>query len=246
MDWYEFFDISERFMEIINPISAEKLLRIGEVMGFEEGDRIVDFGCGFAEPLALWAEEFGIGGVGIDLREYAVERARAKMAERDLADRIEIVQGNAAEYEFEKGAFDAATCIGASFIWGGWRETIRGMRGAVADGGRLAIGECYWLTDEVPPEYAEVQTAPSGEHELLDGAREEGFDVEYVVRASHDDWDRYESSNWRSFLAWIEENPEHPDRQAVIDRLHSDQDEYSRYARQYVGWAIYVLKPQSY
>jgi SAM-dependent methyltransferase len=245
MEWYEFFDISERFMEIINPISAEKLLKVGQVMGFGEGDRIIDFGCGFAEPLALWAEEFGIGGIGIDLREYAVERARAKMAERGLADRIEIVSGNAAEYEFEKGTFDAATCIGATFIWGGWRESIRAMREAVADGGRLAIGECYWLTDEVPPEYAEVQTAPTKEHELLEGAREEGFDVEYLVRASHDDWDRYESSNWRSFLAWLDENPGHPDRQAVVERLHDSQDEYFRYARQYVGWAIYVLKPRA-
>jgi ubiquinone/menaquinone biosynthesis C-methylase UbiE len=245
MEWYEFFDISERFMEILNPTSAEKLLEVGQVMGLKEGDRIIDFGCGFGEMLVLWAEEFGIGGLGVDLREYAVERARAKMAERSLTDRIEIVQGNAAEYEFETGAFAAATCIGATFIWGDWRKSIRAMREAVRAGGRLAIGECYWLTDDVPPEYAQVQTAPTREHVLLESAREEGFDVEYVVRASHDDWARYESGNWRGLLAWLDENPDHPERQAVADRLHSDQDEHFRYARQYVGWAIYVLKPQA-
>ena len=63
---------------------------------------------------------------------------------------------------------------------------------------------------------------------------------------SRDDWDRYESGNWVGLLRWIEENRNHPERQAVIDRLHNSQDEYFRYGRQYFGWAIYVLDPASY
>jgi len=246
MEWYEFYDISERFMEIINPTSAEKLLKVGRVLGLTEGGRVIDFGCGFGKMLALWAEQFGICGIGIDVREYACERARRKMAQRKLTDRIEIVHGNAAEYGVKEHAFDAATCIGASFIWGGFRESIRAMRGAVRDGGKLAIGECYWLTDRVPPEYVNSEDALQAEHELLTTVREEGFDVKSVVRASHDDWDRYESGNWVGLLHWIEENRNHPERQAVIDRLHNSQDEYFRYGRQYFGWAIYVLDPVSY
>ena len=246
MEWYEFYDISERFMEIINPTSAEKLLKVGRALGLSDGDHVIDFGCGFGTMLAMWAKEFAISGVGIDTREYAVERARAKVAERGLADRIEIVHGNASEYAFEPNAYSAATCIGATFIWGGWRETIRALLPALRPGGRLAVGECYWLTDQVPAEYAQVESAPHKEHQLLEWAREEGVDVECVVRANHDDWDRYESENWVGLLRWIEENPDHPERGAVIDRLHSSQDEYFRYARQYFGWAIYVLTLRSY
>jgi hypothetical protein len=120
------------------------------------------------------------------------------------------------------------------------------MRKAVPDGGKLAIGECYWVTDQVPAEYVQEQPAPRMEHQLLGWAREEGFDIEYVIRASPDDWDRYESDNWYGLLRWLEENPDHPEKEDVIGRLHGSQDEYFRYARQYVGWAIYVLTPQPY
>ena len=46
------------------------------------------------------------------------------MSEKGLSDRIEIVCAKGADYAFEEEAFDAATCIGASFVWGGYRPTI--------------------------------------------------------------------------------------------------------------------------
>jgi len=74
-------------------------------------------------------------------------------------------------------------------------------------------------------------------------AREEGFDFEYVVRASHDDWDHYEADNWRGLVRWIEDNPNHPEKSEVIEHLRKSQNEYTRYGREYFGWAIYVLNP---
>jgi len=74
-------------------------------------------------------------------------------------------------------------------------------------------------------------------------AREEGFDIEYVIRASHDDWDRYESDNWYGLIRWLEDNPSHPSRHEVIAHLHRTQDEYLRYGREFCGWAMYALAP---
>jgi ubiquinone/menaquinone biosynthesis C-methylase UbiE len=246
MEWYEFYNISERYMEIVDPCSHEKLIKVGEMLGMEEGDRVIDFGTGFAEPLAIWAETFGIGGVGIELREYAANRAREKMQARGFSDRIEIVQGSANEYAFEEGAFDFATCIGATFIWGYFNDAVKAMKPALKPGGKIAIGEVYWKKSHVPPEHSRAFGEAHMEWEILEWARAGGFDVEYIVRASQDDWDRYQSDNWRGYLRWIEENPDHPERQAVIDRLHADQEEYFRYGREYWGWAIYVLNPVSY
>jgi len=47
-------------------------------------------------------------------------------------------------------------------------------------------------------------------------------------------------------IAWLEENPNHPDKQAVIDWYHRTQDEYLQYGRQYLGWAMYILNPIRY
>lgn len=242
MNFLELKDISERCLELVNPTSPEKILIVGRVLGLNEGDHVIDFGSGYGEVLALWAQHFGISGIGIDLREKACERARRKMAEGGLADRIQIVCGNAAEYPFEAHAFDAAACIGASFIWNGYRPALRKLKEAIKPNGKVAIGEPYWRTTAVPPEYSRNETVHT-EYELLRIAREEGFDFEYVVRAGHDDWDHYEAGNWRGLVRWIDENPDHPERQQVIEHLHQSQDEYTRYAREYFGWAIYVLNP---
>jgi ubiquinone/menaquinone biosynthesis C-methylase UbiE len=246
MEFFDLKDISERYMELINPISTEKVLEAGRYAGLLPGHRVIDFGCGFGEVLALWAEHYGISGIGIDIRAYACDRARQKMVERGLRERIEIVQGSGAEYHFDPGTFDLAACIGATFIWGGFRQAIRAMRQVVRPLGRLIVGEVFWQKSKVPPEFAQGQREVNTEQQLVQHARQEGYDILYMVRASQDDWTRYESSNWYGLSQWIESNPEHPEIQQVTEYLHSSQDEYFLYGREYFGWGIFVLTPMNY
>jgi SAM-dependent methyltransferase len=246
MNFFDLVNISERYMELVNPSTQEKLLAIGRILNLHGDSRIVDFGCGYGEMLATWGTTFGISGTGVELRDHACQRAIQKMVDKDLTDRIEIVCGDAAQYKFRRQAYSVATCIGASFIWGGFRNTILGMKSAVEGNGRLVIGEPYWLRDQVPPEYMASEPTVHFEQELLEIAHEEGFDIEYVVRSNHDDWDMYEAGNWYALVRWIEENPDHPERQEVIEHLHTSQELYFKYAREYLGWAMYVLSPARY
>ena len=243
MEFFDLVNISERYIELVNPTTPEKVVKLGDVLGLRENSRVIDFGCGYAEALVLWAERFGIQGTGIDVREHACERARQKVATHGLSERIEIVCANGAQYAFEENVFDAATCLGASFIWGDFRKTVQAMRRAVHPSGRLGIGEPYWRRDCVPPEYAARNPSFQRETDLLRIAREEGFDLGYVLRSSHDDWDRYQADNWRGLLTWLEENPGHPEREQVTAHLRANQDDYLRYGREYLGWAMYVLVP---
>jgi SAM-dependent methyltransferase len=241
MEFLELKDIAERYLEIVNPITPEKIVTIGRMAGMAPGKTLIDFGCGFAEPLVLWAENFGISGVGIDIRQKAIERARAKIAQRGLKERLQVVQGKGAEYRFEPGSFDFAACVGATFIWGGYKPALQALKQAIRPGGKLLVGEVYWLRDSVPPDLAQSQTEIHSEKWLLKTTWEAGLEVEYVVRASHDDWDTYEAGNWYGLLRWIAENPEHPERQEVIDFLHESQVEYFTYGREYFGWGVYLL-----
>jgi protein-L-isoaspartate O-methyltransferase len=246
LDKFKLYDIAEQYMELINPFSSEKIITIGKFLNLKKDDRIIEFGSGFAEILVLWAESFGTKGIGIDIREHACERAQKKITERNLNDRIRIECIDGSKFKYEKGSFDVAACIGASFIWGGFRETILGMKDAIHPKGKLVIGEPYWITEPVPEEYLNKNEGIYTEIELLKIAREEGFDIEYMVRANNDDWDRYEASNWYSLSRWIEENQDHPDLQQVIDWYHEIQDDYLKYGREYCGWAVYILNPIKY
>lgn len=246
MKFLELKNISERFMELLNPTSPEKIIKAGLIAGLKPGAKVIDFGCGYAEPLVLWAETFGISGVGLDVRPHACQRAEKKVAERGLSGRIEIVCGDAAEYKYTAHSFDLAACIGASFIWGGFKQALAAMKNTILPAGRIVIGEPYWLTDDVPMEFSQQEKDVHSEADLLQITREEGLDFEYVLHSSHDDWDRYEADNWYALLRWIDENPDHPERQEVIDHLRQSQAEYTRYGYKYLGWAIYVLHPASY
>jgi len=245
MNFFDLKNISERYMDLINPTSAEKILKVGKLLGLKSNDRVIDFGCGYGETLALWAGQFGISGIGIDIRPHACERAQQRIIELGVSERIQIVCSNAKEYRFEPYSFDAATCIGATFIWDGFGPTLHALRSAIRANGKVAVGEAFWLHDSIPAAYARAENLQT-EFELLQAARQEGYDLEYIVRASHDDWDNYESGNWYGLLRWLEENPQHLERQEVIHHLRSSQEEYLRYARQNFGWAIWVLNPVMY
>jgi len=241
MNFFDLMNISHRYMEILNPSTSEKIIQLGKLLKLKKGSRVIDFGCGSAEPLIIWAEEFGISGIGIDISKDFCNRARKKLVKRGLSGQIEIVCSPAADYVFEEGAFDAATCIGATFIWGGYKETIQAMKRAIHQNGRLGIGETHWLSNQVHPEYAQKQISTHTEPELTQITRDEGFELEYIIRSSPDDWDRYLSDNWYSLISWLEENSTHPDYEQVFKHFRTDQDDYLQFQRQYMGWAMYCL-----
>ena len=248
MEFFELMDISHKYLEILNPSSQEKILAVGDVLNLNTGSRVIDFGCGKGELLALWAEKFGISGTGVDISEQFCKTAITKIKERSLDKRIEIVCANGSDYPTGDRGYDAGLCIGATFIWGGLIETIQALKKYIKPEGKLAIGEVYWLKRDIPQEYLNGSAPPGTlyEQEILQVINQEGYDIEYMVRASLDDWDRYNAGNWRGMVRWIYDNPEHPDRQDVIDRLRKNQDDYLRYEREYLGWAIYVLSPMMY
>jgi SAM-dependent methyltransferase len=236
-------DIAEREIELVNPTSPEKIVTIGRVAGMSPGQRVVDFGCGYAEPLVLWAVNFGLAGVGVDLRPKTIDRARLKIAERGLSGQLRVFQGQGAEFPHEPGSFDYAACIGASFVWENLDEALQALKRAIKPSGKILLGEVYWLKDAVPPDLAKSQPAIHSEAGLLKQFRKAGLEVEYILHSSVDDWDRYETANWHGLITWMKENPLDPDLAEVVQHLHESQEEYILYGREYFGWALYLLSP---
>ena len=245
MQPFDFYDIAERYFELINPLNAEKVIEAGRYLHLSSKSRVIDFGCGYGEALALWTEEFNISGIGVEIRDHAVDRARKKMIIRGLASSIQIIHADGADYDFEKQAFDAASCMGASFIWKGFESAVAALKTAIKPSGRVLIGEPYWKGDHTPPEYHGDEPIHS-EREILDIVHQHGFNIEYLIRSSDDDWAHYEASNWQGLIAWLEEHPDHPEKSEVTEWLQRQQDDYFRFGRDYLGWALYILNPIRY
>jgi SAM-dependent methyltransferase len=245
MEWYDFYDIAERYIELINPLSAEKVVQAGRSLHLSSDSRVIDFGCGYAEALALWTEEFGVKGIGVEVRDHAVDRARKKMIVRGLASSIQIIHADGAEYDFDNQAFDVASCMGASFIWKGFEPTLRALKTAIKSTGRILIGEPYWKNDQARSDYPGDEKIYT-ERELLDIMHRHGMNLEYLIRSSDDDWTHYEASNWQGLIAWLEEHPDHPEKDEVVKWFQKEQNDYFHFVRDHIGWAIYILKPIRY
>ena len=197
-----------------------KLVALGRVVGLNPDTTVIDFGCAKAEALILWAEYFGISGVGIEISERFCEIAQERLRAKDLSDRIEIVCGSASKYPTQDQAYDVACCIGASFIWGGFRLTLRALKRAIKPGGRIVVGEPYYTQQDVPQELIEFEGDYHTEVELLHIMNEEGLDLGQIFRGSDDDKDWYTAF-------WSQHG----------------QEMYLKYMRVYEGWGMYLMHP---
>ncbi len=226
MEFSDLVTITQGSLPIMNPVSPEKVIAVGKAAGLSSRDSVIECGCGNGTLLSLWGEEFGISGTGIEVRRQACERAGKIIKVRGLEGRFTIQCRDAATFVRQCG--DYAVSLG-DLIWGGFAEALEALRGMVHEKGRVVIGDRYWRNDRVPPEFAREWPDVCTEYEHLRHAREAGFDCTYLVRASEDDWDRYETGIWQACAHWIERNPGHPDREELLSYLRHIQDEYAGY-----------------
>jgi SAM-dependent methyltransferase len=232
--------VAEATHALQNPTSREKILLLGERLGLEPESRVLDIASGRGGPALLLAEAFGcrVRGVEIspDFHAAAVERASVA----GLAERLTFELGDGAEATFEPEAYDAALCLGASFVYGNLAETVDALAPAVRPGGYVAVGEPFWRRLQLPEDYEERRdpwTTLEGTVTIFETS---GLPVVSVIASSEDDWDRYETLRWQAVEAWLADNPGDPDAHEVRTWLERHKRIYLRHGRELVGWAIFV------
>lgn len=112
------YEIAERDHEIQNPTSPEKIRLLGDYLRLTRDCRVLDVACGKAGPALILASTYGCRITGIEKRPAFADEARARVAASGLGSLIQVETADAAELRFEPEAWDAALCIGASFVWG--------------------------------------------------------------------------------------------------------------------------------
>lgn len=242
MDYYDLISISTRNMAIMNPTTPEKLRRAGEMAGLAPGEEVIEFGCGYGTVLTTLARGFGIQGRGIDLREYACQRAVEQIAAEGYAELLTVTCADVLD-ETPDHAYDLAACIGSTHIWGGLAPALEAMAAWLTPDGRMIVGERCWQHAAVPPDFARAWPSVLTEYEIFECARDAGYEMRGVLHATADDWDTYESGNWGGLLAWLHEHPDDKEAKGVREYLHQIQDEFAGYGREYMGFGLYVLVP---
>ncbi len=235
-----YFVVAESGHELQNPISKEKILEVGERIGLGPESRLLDIASGRGGPALALASVFGctIEGIEIspDFQAVAVEPIEAA----GLSERVSFRVGDAARKELPAGAYDAALCLGASFVWGDLARTLDALEPAVRSGGHVVVGEPYWRSLPVPEGYVyrdEPFTTLEGTVEIFESG---GLAVVAVIASSEDDWDRYETLHWSAVERWLADHSDDPDAPEIRSRHEDYKRSYLRYGRDLLGWAIFV------
>ena len=246
MDRWKFFDIAHREHVFCNPMSVEKFEELIALLRLELNDRVLEIAPGKGEFIIRLAEQYHIDGIGVDLSPYFVSDAKEKQQQRMPNARLRFVEMDGADYEPKpRESFNLVACIGASWIFGGHRGTLKALKEMASPGGWVIVGEPYWRR-EPTAEYLDIigesRSAYGAHYENMKVGQELGLTLVYTLVSNQDDWDRYEGLQWYAADKWARENPDDPDVEAVLKRIGENRENYLRWGRETFGWAIYLFK----
>ena len=235
-----YFVVAEAEHEIQNPTSEDKLVLLGERLGLGSGSRVLDIASGRGGPSVLLAREFGCSVRGIEVAPEFHAAAVERASRAGVAERVSFELGDAAAGALEPESYDAALCLGASFVYGSLADTVETLAPAVRPGGYVAVGEPFWRRLPLPDDYedrCDPWTTLEGTVVIFETS---GLPVVSVITSSEDDWDRYETLHWRTVEQWLTANPDDPDASEISARHERAKWNYLRHQRDYLGWAIFV------
>jgi precorrin-6B methylase 2 len=240
MPWY--FAVIEDGLDIQNPTSRAKIELLGEHLGLTNGSHVLDVASGRGGPALILAGTFGCRITGIEKAEEFDAVARRRVRDEELEGLVELIQADARQYPLAQDRYDAAICLGASFIWEGLEGTIEALKPAVRSMGLIVVGEPYWRIWPLPEGHAWSDEGYLPLDATIERFRTAELEPVSVIDASLDDWDRYESRRWQAADRWLRSHPDDPDAESIRSRSARDRDEYFRWRRDQLGWAIIAAR----
>ncbi len=239
MPWW--YAVSEDKHEIQNPTSVEKIRLLGERLALGPDSHVLDMASGRGGPAILLAGDFGCRITCVEQAEEFLTVAEQHARSAGLSQLIEFVHSDGHRFALTPNGYDAALCLGASFIWGGLSGTLAALRPAVRPGGFVAVGEPYWRKWPLPGNFQQEEGEDFvGLAETVECFEDAGLEVVTLIASSEDDWDRYESLHWLAVEEWLQDHPHDPDAVTFRERSDHFRRRYLRWQRDLLGWGIFV------
>lgn len=249
MDTWKFFDITHREHVVCNPTNEEKLAHLVELLRLPAGAQVVDIACGKGEFLIRLAEAYDVRGAGIDISPFHIPDAERRLKARTSSAGITFMQMNGTDFKpDDPHSLDLASCIGASWIFGGHAATLDALIAMIKPGGWVIVGEPYWR-QEPSADYLDAcgcAREDFGSHfSNAEAGETKGLDLVHTIVSSKDDWDTYEGLQWFATVEYARTNPDDPDVPELVERVSKARAAYLRWGRDTIGWAIYVFRARS-
>ncbi len=245
-DPWRYFAITHATHDIMNPLSSAKLDRVVERLALKRGAHVVDIACGKGEFLVRVALYYRGSGTGVDLSPYNIKDAEARALRRGLREALRFREMDGRDYRPLRGeSFAAASCLGATWVFGGLSGTLDALKGLAAPRGIVAVGHPFWRR-QPPKRYLALERIntseySSREHDIALGERK-GLEFVDAVLSSRADFDEYEGKQWRAAADHAAANPEDPQLLEIRKRVARSKQAYLAGGRESLGWGVYIFQ----
>ena len=130
-----------------------------EKLGILESDKVLDVGCGVMGPARTIARATGAHITGLTINRYQVERSNELNAQSDVADLLDVVEGDFMDMPFPENSFDKMYAIEALCHAPSLDGVYRQIYDHLKPGGKAAFYQ-WGMTDKFDPanpEHLEVK-----------------------------------------------------------------------------------------
>jgi cyclopropane fatty-acyl-phospholipid synthase-like methyltransferase len=237
--------VANRGLQFRNPIDGRMVDEVVDSLDLARGGRLLDLGCGSGELLIRAARRHGAAGTGLDVAEASIadarERARAAAPGAELDFRVQ----DARDLVRGAGEYEAAAAIGARDAVGLYAEALARLAELVAPGGRVVLGDAYWLR-EPSSEYTAALGLERSALPTYDGmiraAGEAGLLPRYVVASSLEVRDRYLWTRLLNCERHIAARPSDPLSGHLRRWADAERDRYVHLGgREVLGFGLFVF-----
>jgi len=115
-------------------------LRVVDVLGIDQGDRVLDIGCGHGRSLAELAARAWSGRVvGADPSELMVQIAAHRNRRLIEAARVDVVLATVEALPFPDASFDKVLCVHVLYFWNDIDVSLREVARVLKPDGRLGL-----------------------------------------------------------------------------------------------------------
>jgi cyclopropane fatty-acyl-phospholipid synthase-like methyltransferase len=226
---------------LASPLDDDAVRRLLAQAVERDHDRLLDLGCGGGEwLLRALVTGPGLRAEGVDLAEVALAHAREQAVRLGVQDRLVLHQQDAAQFSAPH-RFDLVLCSGVTHVFGGLRATLAAAAAHLAPGGRVLIGDGFWVQ---PPtaEAVEMLGESFDLATLMDMVEADGWTPLTGHVSTRSELDDYEWAWTGSLARWALEHRDHADHAQALAVASTHRSEWLRVYRDSWGFVTLVLR----
>ena len=127
-------------------VTTEELV---ELCNIGAGDHVLEVGCGVGATAVILARRYECRVTGVDNNDGMIARARERIRDEGLEDRIEFQLADARDLPYDGGQFDAVICESVATFIEEKAQVVAEYARVVKPGGYAGLNEAVWI--KVPP-----------------------------------------------------------------------------------------------